>query len=415
MKKLLSILWTLITPLTVLADDYWLKVPVPTTKRLLTVSFGSPETGYIGGTDSTLLKTSDGGKTWSAVHPSGMSFSASSPDIIDLEFVSSTTGFAIVSNRTDPVFRGAVYKTTDGGLTWNAESAIIAGFRMFLFDAGNGLAVGSGFFSGDNVTRLSAGTWQSPQYLSNISGSFLRTVDFLDRNTGIAGGDSGRVYRTFNGGITWDTVKTNIDTAINGLKFISADTILGVTANNGAAVIISTDKGKTWSFDMASATFYYPDMKAVTRSRKDSLIMVGHSVTTGSGIIYYYDKTSFMNIFTADQDLNDVHMANDSVAFITGDSGLLLSNIHITTSVQENLMSAATVHTVPNPAQSTFTVRSEMPASVTVWDMQGRFLLTDDRRIQEHKIDMRGYTSGIYFVEVKAADGSAFRGKLTLE
>ena len=50
------------------------EVPTPTYKNLRCVDFPSANVGYIGGEDSVLLKTVDGGLTWSEVNHTGLSF-----------------------------------------------------------------------------------------------------------------------------------------------------------------------------------------------------------------------------------------------------------------------------------------------------------------------------------------------------
>ena len=75
------------------------------------MDFVSELDGFIwNGTD--FYVTHDGAKTWTTITPDvafGDNFSG-------MDFVSSTTGFVLTNDASD--VRG-LYKTTDGGATWN--------------------------------------------------------------------------------------------------------------------------------------------------------------------------------------------------------------------------------------------------------------------------------------------------------
>src|SRR6476620_5187855 len=105
----------------------------------------------------------------------------------------------------------AVYKTTDGGATWNFQS---------YFD-----------------------------------GAYLRNIEFVDQNIGFLGNLSSQFYKTSNGGASWQLV-TNIPGPIEAICGLDAvgNTIYGCGAYFSPAYIIkSTDAGSTWQFiDMAA-------------------------------------------------------------------------------------------------------------------------------------------------------------------
>lgn len=141
----------------------------------------------------TVLKTTDGGATWSIIPILGSFF------IDNIFFVDNTTGYAAGGGQGS----GAVYKTTDGGVTWKsvlATSALIV--NLFCFDKNDIIAVGLG----GQIFKTSNGG----QNWDNVS---LNTDDyfgiaFLDSTTGyITGGsNSGVLLKTGNGGTTWAPV-----------------------------------------------------------------------------------------------------------------------------------------------------------------------------------------------------------------
>ena len=94
---------------------------------------------WVGGDKGTLLKTTDGGKTWRSVSPRGVA----DVDFRDIEAVDERTVF-LMSSGQGPQSR--IYKTTDGGATWELLTTNLEpkGFWdcMGFWDATHGIIVG---------------------------------------------------------------------------------------------------------------------------------------------------------------------------------------------------------------------------------------------------------------------------------
>jgi photosystem II stability/assembly factor-like uncharacterized protein len=382
------------------SQDYWNPVNSGTQKKLLSVSFGSNNVGYISGEDSLLLKTINGGISWNPVAQTGMDFSLASKDIVNINFVDANTGYAIVSNFANPLYLGALYKTIDGGQTWTIQvPGNIAAYRSFFFDGSNGFLIGSAFFAGQVVTKLSAGSWGNYNSFSYSPDSFLYAVDFLDTVTGIVGGAGGYVYRTLNGGASWDTVKTVIDSTINAIIFLDDSTILAATDNSGCAMIISFDTGRTWQLDMNSATFAYPLMKSVVRSKKDLYLAAGHSTNTPQiGVIYRASNGSVL-ISSFSQALNEIAMRDDSIAFAVGDSGLIVSNYKFLLGI-EGIATEMPINIYPNPSYGVFTIEAKEAVTIAVFDITGRMIVNRIIPALSQRLDLSQYAKGVYEIRV---------------
>jgi photosystem II stability/assembly factor-like uncharacterized protein len=403
MKNILLIVTLLLLAGVKQASAIWHKVPSPTEKNLLCVSFGSKLTAYIGGRDSTLLKTIDGGRTWTRITPKGIDFSVGYSDFVDISFVSSTTGYIVMASSVRPLFTGTIYKTIDGGLNWTLSSSVpVTCTRIFFFDEDNGFQAGSAFFTGKSFSRMSGGVWETPVHLHSSPNSFLYAMDFYDKNTGVAGGSNGLIYRTFNGGKSWDTVQSASPVVITDLKYIDENTIMAVSASL-LSVMISTDKGLSWNLYPHTATWDHPLMKSIARSKRDSMIIVGTSAAGGTGIIFTFEggMPAYPLVYPPHA-LNDVTMANnDSIAYIVGNNGTILTNYFISgTGLPEQETAPGMLSLYPNPVRNELSL--DLPAdikeySVTVCDITGRQLILLPAGTGR-TVDVSGLNSGVYLL-----------------
>jgi photosystem II stability/assembly factor-like uncharacterized protein len=394
-------------------QPYWHNVPSGTTKMLLSISFGDAATGYIGGEDSLLLKTTDGGATWHPIPLIGVLLPLGADDIEDVEFLSASVGYITATNHTFPYLRGDVYKTSNGGTSWTfVDAGNTAAYRTHFLAEGEGYVIGSAFFAGNVVSKISADTPADYHNFSFNPSAFNLSIDFLNMQTGIVGGEQGQVYRTFDNGVHWDTIQTSTDTSIYALKFLNDSTILAATAG---VLIISFDTGLTWQTDFGSLTFDYPIMKAITFSTKDSFIAVGNGETVpGDGLIYWHDHIANKRA-SVDHPLHDVAMCNDTVAYAVGDSGLIVTNktapvngIDAPASIAEKLK------LYPNPTTGMCTTILPIAHTVKVHDISGRVILIKNKPALKQSLNLSAYASGTYYVDIDTELGKISR-KLVLQ
>jgi photosystem II stability/assembly factor-like uncharacterized protein len=395
-------------------QPYWHNVPSGTTKKLLSISFGDAATGYIGGEDSLLLKTTDGGVTWHPIPLIGVLLPLGADDIEDVEFLSASVGYITATNHTFPYLRGEVYKTTNGGSSWTmVDAGNTAAYRTHFFSEGEGYVIGSAFFSGNVVSKIEGGLPADYHYFSNNPSAFNLSIDFRNAQTGIVGGEMGQVYRTFNGGATWDTIQaTGTDTAIFAIRFLNDSTIL---ASAVGTLIISFDTGLTWQTDFNSLTFDYPVMKAITFSAKDSFIAVGNGETVPEeGLIYWHDHTAnkFQHV---DYPLHGVAMSNDTVAYAVGDSGLIVTNKTASINgIEAPDFIVEKLKLYPNPTTGMCTTVLPVAHTVKVYDISGRLILTKDKPALKQSLNLSAYASGTYYLDIETALGKISR-KLVLQ
>ncbi len=180
-----------------------------------------------------ILKTSDGGNSWSMMCNTGNGAAA------DIQFLNGTTGFCVSSNK--------VYKTVDGGITWFVTGTIPAtdNFCFLSFpDESNGF-VGSHYGNlykttngGTTWTDISNGKFDDMDdicFLSPVKGFVL------NYNSLTYEGDS---YVTTNGGSSYQSILSELRTSLKGISFrTSAE---GFAVGDSGCVVKTDNKGGSW-------------------------------------------------------------------------------------------------------------------------------------------------------------------------
>jgi gliding motility-associated-like protein len=212
--------------------------------------------GVVVGSNGTVLKTSDGGKTW--VNNSNPVFEAAQIGMGTVQYLA----------PDNMIFSAgySIYQSTDQGNSVNnilftepvANSNGITKFTM----VGLNRAYAIGYRFSPYVERtvifrtLNANTpspsWDTVKTFPN--GTFapqLRNIQFANQDTGYVAGSRGKVYRTTDGGNTWTDISP--DTLVNGN---GSANYTGLSVVNGTTVFVSgssrklfksTNAGQTWT------------------------------------------------------------------------------------------------------------------------------------------------------------------------
>jgi photosystem II stability/assembly factor-like uncharacterized protein len=241
----------------------------------------------------TVYRTTDGGTSWRGVRPD----SGLATIMNKVQFINSQVGWVIGTSRGPNHFSGHVYKSTDGGIDWFEQLTVgedfvdyrtfsdidmsdehlgwvVAQGRLYKTEDGgktwNEIAAVPYLYQVSSVNNLQlwgcgpdgalyysgdGGVIWAPKYQGTIIG--LDDLYWLDENTGFAAGDT-LLLKTRDQGVTWEPVPVvapgQNDFVVRSVWFVdSLRGWLGVEHAGGLGGLFSTtDGGHSWVTELDS-------------------------------------------------------------------------------------------------------------------------------------------------------------------
>ena len=295
--------------------------------ELRSVHFIDTNTGWIAGFGKTLLKTTDGGQTWSMQELPGQDNPSAwddyGYDLFAIQFIDRNTGYAVGSKsywENSTLKRsGGIIKTTDGGDTWIDQPS---GTERFLYDihftdAEHGWAVGGYLKEAVLLQTADGGSNWIPHALDGEVADRLTDVDFTDSDHGWIIGGVNLALQTQDGGVTWnplDLSSTPSALFVTSIDFVNADTGWLI----GSELLKTTDGGQSWNPQPCQ---YRPGVVQFLNTD------VGWAVGN-AGLLYHSSDggATWTNRASAVtyQSLNCVHFVNSSTGWAVGDGATIL-------------------------------------------------------------------------------------------
>src|SRR5512138_1787492 len=113
-------------------------------------------------------------------------------------------------------------------------------YGQFFLDANTGYLVGIN----GNIFKTGDGgnTWNS---LESGTTETLLSVCFPDASTGYASGEHGTILKTTNGGLAWESLSSGTDAYLSSVDFPEPNT--GYAVGYGGTILKTTDGGASWA------------------------------------------------------------------------------------------------------------------------------------------------------------------------
>ena len=276
------------------------------TEVLTDISFGTSKVGYLCGSMGTLMKTTDGGKNWTAIKS---------------DIKPSLNCIAALDDKNVYTARNEIYHTTNGGTSWETAGLENVGsgiFDIYFSDATTGYIVKNGVMkttdSGKNwKLKFDAGA-DEEYYALNYN-----RLQFVDSKVGFcAGGKTydgnsvGNMVKTTDGGETWTSLKLKMSQVT---AFYFSDAQNGFLFNFNKELWKTEDGGNSWTKVSSSVPDSYPDCYFISKSK---IVLRSYNAV--------YHSTDGGISWTKDYELSNSQLQLTRMKFINPNTGFLLGN-----------------------------------------------------------------------------------------
>jgi photosystem II stability/assembly factor-like uncharacterized protein len=203
--------------------------------------FVDKNTGYLVLRDGSVLRTADGGQSFSkqtALPGTPASATGGNANAADLVYTDANTGIAFIN---PPGAGSLAFATTDGGVSWKPIAAIPPATvvnRLYRLDASTIYAVGPNTL----VRSTDGGKTFAKQPLG--AGLNLTSIRCADANTCLLTDDKGALHRTTDAGLTATTI-TAASVPLAGAAFASPTRAVAVGA--AGETVVSDDGGVNYA------------------------------------------------------------------------------------------------------------------------------------------------------------------------
>lgn len=349
-------------------DTTWDTLPMNREDTFYSIHFIDAQTGWIGGANGLLLKSTDGGQSW------GQQYVPISGDVLKIQFVNENGGYALGDSQlykttdggdswtnvavpaTNPVVdltfvdadygwitsNDQIFRTTNGGATWvfqkgslpspcqfsrfqkifalNRESCWVTYFSDRCGAKSVSRTTNGGTTWADYAIYIPLATYPDLSYMTPTDLQFTDAqtgylvASYYSRTTASNGITGGAVFKTQDGGISWNSIYVNnFDVKPKAVSFASPTqgavvgdggfylnttstvatnrTFLPLKAVGGTAQKIFAVGGRFKFFDTGA----HPDSKAVTVTSATAGNWTKAETGSGSGTGYTLSQVKFKN------------------------------------------------------------------------------------------------------------------------
>jgi len=409
MKKNKLILFIpLLFTFSIFSQSGWVIHNSGTNQHLSSVFFTDLNTGYIAGAGYTILKTTNAGLNWINISISGIN------NFSSIYFIQNT-GYVVS-------FNGGIYKTTNGGLNWSQQisGTNFNSYNVFFIDSDTGYIGGdTGDPPNSIILKTTNGgiTWQSLS-LPNPFYS-LRSMYFINYNTGYAAGSVGRIIKTTTGGASWsfqDVLPvTNFFLSIYFANLNTGYVVGGETA--GGTIFKTTNSGTTWINQISGLTDNLFSVFVPVQIGSDTVFTVGNHgkilKTINGGVSWNYQISGTTNY------LSSVFFINTLTGYSVGSNGTILktttSGLTVIQPISSEIPKAFSLsQNYPNPFNPSTTIKFDIPkagiVTLKIYDIIGKEIYTINEfktaGQYEFTFDASNYASGLYFYKLVVGDNT---------
>ncbi len=294
-----------------------------------------------------------------------------------------------------------------------------------MLDVDNGFC-GGALLNGDGIMDRTADGGSTWTCTDTFPGQIISRIRFVNDSLGFAVSngshwaasgaielpDSGHVYRTTDGGASWQAVLSSAQHGFSGVWF--TDTLHGSVTGNDGSIRVTSNGGDSWQLaDVALAPPFL--LTAVAGTPAGVLYASGYRADNSGAIILastdggYHWQVNHYSATGVGRRINNIYFFDDNIGYApswtcswrTGNGGQLATGV-------PDAMASKDMLLYPNPtaSEATLVVSGSMLRTVSVVDQQGRLVLpTKVVQAATCTIGVNALLPGAYTVVVLDARG----------
>ena len=373
-----------------------------------------------------LLKTTNGGASWqvSSVAPAEGRYG------LDIHAVDASTAWLAVQRIGSSGH--SLLKTTDGGVTWTEKfNTYAASLFVRFFDAQNGFIWNRHAFAkttngGDSWNPTTVAGWSNTEGF--LTGSITNSCITIG-DTIMGGTSTSRICMSPDRGTTWKFQDLRPlpffgeQVAILSLAFKDARNGIAMGWNQTNAITYlakTTDGGTTWA-RIETYPFTVGTSVEYIRGTNNSYMVVDSdgltAYTTNAGQSWVkIDSTTSQTQRFLDRQTGWIGIVQAKVggpAMYKWNGGNILSSIKVLEAEDVSLKVS------PNPTSHFLNVEYAndfKPTSLTIYDASGKTVLSQTNlSMGTQQIDLQGFENGVYLVQLKNTEGVVSAQKIVVE
>lgn len=369
---------------TIATAQTWALQTSGTTNNLKSIHFTSTSDGLAVGDGGKIIRTTNGGSTWSNVN----NMFSNGP-------VNFTNVFALGTNAWITTDSGFILYSTNSGSTWSISSMPNYTTSLEYVHFGTPLI---GWAAGNNLKALyktvDGGLTWTAEPLGVFTSNTFAGLQSIGTNTVILiNGD--RVYFSSDAGFSWNyqIVATNIrslksiDAATSWLtrnQFGFSEAYKSTVFGNFLPAIGNLTGGPYWSIDAYDAN------NAIIASGTNSNIYK----TINGGTTWTQE-----NIPASVNYISKIFYLDANNAWAVSGGGTIIKYSSSVTAIKETKISDFMLY--PNPTNSFITINSQNKlGTIKITNLLGAEVLTLEENETNTKIDLSNFNTGVYFIKV---------------
>jgi photosystem II stability/assembly factor-like uncharacterized protein len=386
----------------------WEKVYEVTDNNFYTLYALDQQRVFLGAEFAGVYSSSDGGGSFTSQQLQPYGFVSS------FSFENETTGYTGGGCyfTFDECPGNTIYKTENGGQTWTQLLGGMFDTGVFhsIATLGGGKIIAASDYGGVIRSEDGGETWAAVTLDTALGSYFQNKLQFVDEQTGFTqisfyinpGNQVKRIYKTTDGGDSWNIIFEDNDTGGKLIDFHFSDTQHGLILSVSGKLQRSTDGGLTWtevtygSELEAGIRIFSPTPLASYISSFVNETLTGRIYRSTDGGLNWavdleLDSTYIGEIFFNDAGNGWAVAEYRQLYRRTGPNGV------------KNTLTEQGYCVFPNPAGGIFVLKKEATASgsrMRLSDALGRVVLKNPVKTGENYVDASALLPGVYFLEV---------------